>query len=74
MKKKTHSIKKGTYRHFKGGLYEVLYIGTDSETLNKVVIYRALTDGSVWVRPLEMFAGVVGDGKQVPRFEYLGEK
>lgn len=68
-------IKKGKYQHFKGGLYEVLFEGTDSETLAKVVIYKSLTDGTVWVRPLSMFTeSVEKDGKEIPRFEYLEDK
>ena len=37
----TNLPKTGVYRHFKGNLYELLYIATDSETLEKKVVYRA---------------------------------
>ena len=58
------------YRHFKGGKYKVLAIGQDSESLVPVVVYQALYgDHKVWVRPKEMFDGVVErDGKTIKRF------
>lgn len=47
---------KGIYKHFKGKLYLVEDIAIDSETLEKVVIYRALYDiNQLWVRPYKMF-------------------
>ena len=53
----TNIPKTGVYRHFKGNLYELLYIATDSETLEKKVVYRALYgDGGIWVRPLSMWS------------------
>ncbi len=67
-------IKTGTkYRHFKGKEYEVIAIATHSETLEKMVVYRALYgDGGIWVRPLEMFEGTVErDGKTFKRFEEI---
>ena len=69
-------IKCGKYKHFKGNEYEVLYIATDSETLEKTVVYRALYgDSGIWVRPLSMWNEYVEDkdGKTVKRFEYIGE-
>jgi hypothetical protein len=58
------------YRHFKGGKYKVLAIGQDSESLAVVVVYQALYgDHKVWVRPKEMFDGVVErDGQIMKRF------
>ena len=50
----------GIYRHFKGNYYLVVDIATDSETLQKMVIYRSLYDnGELWVRPLNMFLSEV---------------
>lgn len=67
------SFKLGKYRHYKGGEYETIGIGRYSETLEEVVVYRALyDDGSVWVRPLAMFVEDVEiDGERKPRFTYI---
>ena len=64
------------YRHFKGGKYKVLAIGQDSESLKPVVVYQALYgDHKVWVRPKEMFDGVVErDGKIMKRFTEITKK
>ena len=65
------------YRHFKGDHYLVEDIATDSETGKPMVIYRKLYgDGSLWVRPLEMFLEPVDkvkypDCPQEYRFELL---
>ncbi len=67
-------IKLGKYRHFKGNEYEVIGIGKHSETLEPMVIYKALyADGGLWVRPAEMWnETVTRDGKTFKRFEYIG--
>jgi cyclomaltodextrinase / maltogenic alpha-amylase / neopullulanase len=66
-----HNPKPGRYRHFKGQEYQVIDVATDSETLRKVVIYRALYgEGGLWVRPLEMFCETIErDGVSMPRFQ-----
>ena len=68
-------IKMGRYRHFKGNEYELLYIAKDSETLEDMVVYKALYgEGGIWVRPLKMWnETVVRDGKEYKRFTYIGE-
>lgn len=68
-------IKIGRYRHFKGNEYEVLYVARHSETLEPMVVYRALYDEhGVWVRPASMWnETVVRDGHQYQRFEYIDE-
>jgi hypothetical protein len=113
------ALKRGFYRHFKGGVYEFLGAGifstrdvTDkhigkgfhSKDLSRVDVFRSngglVLDGSgssggdgefvvyqaqydtekfgnmpIWVRPIEEFTGTKTiDGKEVPRFEYLGEE
>lgn len=67
--------KTGIYRHFKGNKYELLYIATNSETLEQMVVYRALYgEQGVWVRPLSMWSETVErDGKTYKRFTYIGE-
>ena len=68
-------IKLGKYRHFKGGMYEVIGIAKHSETLEELVVYRALYgDNELWVRPASMWnETVTRDGKTVPRFTYIEE-
>lgn len=67
----------GVYRHFKGKYYLVEDIAKDSETLETLVIYRKLyDDGSLWVRPLDMFLSEVDHEKypnttQKYRFEEI---
>lgn len=66
-------IKTGRYRHFKGNEYEVLGVAKNSETLEKMVIYKALYgEKETWVRPASMWNEiVVSDGKRVRRFTYI---
>lgn len=65
------------YRHFKGKEYEVIAIGKHSETLEEMVVYKALYgNGDVWIRPLSMFTTKVDKEKypdinQEYRFEEI---
>ncbi len=67
-------IKIGKFRHFKGNEYEVIGIAQNSETLEEMVVYRALYgDGGLWVRPASMWNETVErDGKVFKRFEFIG--
>jgi len=62
----------GIYQHYKGPRYRVLGVCRHSETLEELVYYECLYDnpnGQCWVRPREMFLGVVLlDGQPVKRF------
>jgi hypothetical protein len=60
----------GRYRHYKGGEYEVIGVVRHSETLEPMVLYRALYgERGLWVRPHAMFfETVVADGVSRPRF------
>ena len=63
---KPHTV----WKHYKGNYYEVLAIARHSETLEDLVVYRALYgEGDVWVRPLSMWQETVTTSEgQVPRF------
>lgn len=67
-------IKLGRYRHFKGMEYEVIGIAHHSETMEPMVVYRALYGaGELWVRPASMWNETVErEGKRFRRFTYLG--
>lgn len=68
-------LKLGRYRHFKGNEYELVGIAKHSETLEPMVVYRALYgDGGLWVRPAAMWSETVDrDDYHGPRFQYIGE-
>lgn len=61
------------WRHFKGGVYRVLYLAKHSETGEDLVIYTSNDgDGTVWARPASMWLETVErDGKSQPRFELM---
>jgi hypothetical protein len=67
----------GKYKHYKDKLYEVIGTAKHSETLEDLVIYKALYESefgkdALWVRPLKMFLETVTiEGKEVPRFEKI---
>ena len=68
-------IRPGRYRHFKGKEYEVLGTAKHSESLEEMVVYRALYyGGSLWVRPASMWNETVErDGKVYQRFTFIGD-
>lgn len=60
------------YRHYKGGIYEIVAIAKDSETVQLMVIYKNVMTGDHWVRPFAMFnENVEVAGTKVPRFELI---
>ena len=61
------------FRHFKGGHYRIEGFPKDSETLEEMVVYRALYgEGGLWVRPAKMFFETVErDGRTMKRFELV---
>ncbi len=64
----------GKYRHFKGNEYEVISVARHSETMEAMVVYRALYgDHGIWVRPADMWNETIErDGKTYQRFEKIG--
>ncbi len=68
-------ISPGKYRHFKGNMYEVLFTARHSETMELMVVYRALYgDRGVWVRTAAMWNECLyQNGTEVKRFTYVEE-
>jgi hypothetical protein len=68
-------IQPGRWRHYKGNDYEVLCMARHSETLEPMVVYRALYgEGGVWVRPASMWhEKVTVNCALLPRFTFIGE-
>lgn len=66
-----NEIKLGVYRHYKGNKYEVIGVASHSETLEPMVVYRALYgEHGLWVRPASMWSEEVEvNGEKVKRFE-----
>ena len=61
------------FRHFKGNLYRLEGFAKDSETLEEMVMYRALYgEHGLWVRPAKMFFETIErDGRTMKRFELV---
>lgn len=56
------------YRHYKGGMYELVCEATLESDLTPMIVYRA-ANGSVWIRPRDVFFELVEvAGEMVPRF------
>ena len=68
-------IRLGRYRHFKGREYLVMGLALHSETLERMVVYKALYDDeALWVRPLSMWTELVSvDDRLVPRFTWIAD-
>jgi hypothetical protein len=78
--KKMTEVLPGKYKHYKGKFYEVIGTAIHSETLERLVVYRALYDSpeftkdQIWVRPEKMFLEKISIvGKLVPRFEFISQ-
>ena len=69
----THAIL-GTYQHYNGKKYEVIGLAQHSETVETLVVYKALYgEAGLWVRPYNMFfENVIMDGTVRPRFRKIG--
>lgn len=66
------SIKPGVYKHFKGKIYEVICTAKHSETLEEMIVYRALYgEGGTWVRPASMWNEFVDKEKSIKRFTFV---
>lgn len=69
-------LKKGIYRHYKGGEYRILNEVKNSETKEDLIVYQDLADEKkIWARPKKLFLEVVEiAGAKKPRFEFLREE
>ena len=73
-------MKLGKYQHYKGNFYDVIGVAHHSETLEELVVYRALYNhktygsNSLWTRPKKMFLeNVFINGKDIPRFTPISD-
>lgn len=66
-------LKAGKYRHFKGNEYQLLYVARHSESLEEMVVYKALYgEGGIWVRPACMWSeSVLHQGVEMSRFTLI---
>ena len=64
------------FQHFKGNRYRLEGFAKDSETLEEIVVYRALYGAhGLWVRSAKMFFETIErDGKTMKRFELVEER
>lgn len=69
----SEKLQTGIYEHYKGKQYEVVGVAKHRETLEELVVYRALYgEHDLWVRPLNMFLETVEfEGKKIPRFRFI---
>lgn len=69
-------VKKGIYRHYKGGEYRVLMEAKNSENQEELVVYQNIKDeNKTWARPKKMFIeDVEVDGVTKSRFEFISEE
>ena len=70
--KKSTKVKKSLspqrYRHYKGGLYELVCEATQESDLSPVIVYRS-HNGSIWTRPKSVFFETIKvDGVEIQRF------
>lgn len=70
---KTTLVVGALYEHYKGNKYQLIGLARHSETLEDLVVYRALYgDYGMWVRPARMFEEyIILNGVQVPRFRLV---
>lgn len=67
-------LKKGIYRHYKGGEYEVLSEALNASDKKEMIIYQSTKDKKTWIRDKEEFLAEIEVNKEKkPRFEYLSE-
>lgn len=72
---------RGTYRNFKGNIYEVLgevyHTNNETQETENLILYRNIYSiSSLWITPVEVFLGTteLEDNKLVPTFTKVSEK
>ncbi len=59
------------FRHYKGGIYELVCVATLESDLSPMIVYRA-ANGSLWIRPEPVFFEMLDvGGVPVQRFTPL---
>lgn len=72
--KKKMDIKPGLYRHYKGNIYQVLYLAENKSGEGKTVVYKKDDEEKYYTRSLENFTEkVIIKKEEKPRFEYISE-
>ncbi|KJU72506.1 DUF1653 domain-containing protein [Clostridium baratii] len=80
MERNIDNLKGKVVKHFKGKLYLVLDVARHSETMEELVVYKALYgEFGIFVRPLDMFLSKVDKEKypnctQKYRFQEINEE
>ena len=76
MTKEQQKLVGRVFLHFKGKQYRLEGFAKDSETLEDMVVYRAIYgEGGLWVRPTKMFFETIErDGRKMKRFELVEDK
>lgn len=80
MERNIDNLKGKVVKHFKGKLYLVLDVAKHSETMEELVVYKALYgEFGIFVRPLDMFLSKVDTEKypnytQKYRFQEISEE
>lgn len=61
----------GSYwTHYKGGVYKIITVACKEDTLEPIVVYQSLKNGSIWARTLQNWRERVQlEGKSVKRFQ-----
>ena len=73
LSERAKNLELGIYEHYKKERYQVLGVVIHSETLEEMVLYKALYGEKLtWIRPFDMFLEEVEiEGVRQPRFRFV---